>query len=77
LQYRLLIKAILQVLGVLHSCTILGLAPYEIVFVDTVHDTILDLQTANLQQQKNQYFLSRYDLESNIVYYLDLILYNR
>src|SRR5450432_965898 len=70
-------KAISQVLEPLQSRTTLDVRPSKIVLMDALRDAIHDLRTANSQIWRNQHLSNGYYLWINVVYHLDLTLYNK
>ena len=77
LQWILSKKTISQVLELLQSHTTLYVQLSKIVSMDTLHNVIHNLQTTNSQIQRNQHLSNRYYLQINVVYHLDLTLYNK
>ena len=70
-------KAISQVLELLQSRTRYYIQPFKIALIDSLHNMIRDLQIANLQIWRNQHLSNGYYLWINVVYHLDLTLYNK
>jgi hypothetical protein len=70
-------KAILQVLELLQSRTMSYLQPSKIALMGGLRNAIHDLQTANSQIQRNQHLSNGYYLWINVVYHLDLTLYDK
>src|SRR5450432_3377523 len=70
-------KAISQVLEPLQSRTTLDVRPSKIVLMDALRDAIHDLRTANSQIWRNQHLSNGYYLWINVVYHLDLTLYDK
>src|SRR5450432_958455 len=69
-------KAISQVLEPLQSRTTLDVRPSKIVSMDALRDAIHDLRTVNSQIQRSQHLSNGYYLWINVVYHLDLTLYD-
>src|ERR1700722_13365938 len=77
LQWMLSKKAISQVLELLQSRTRSFIQLSKIALTDSLRNAIHNLQTANSQIQRNQHLSNRYYLWINVVYYLDLTLYDK
>src|SRR5450755_2582412 len=68
--------AILQVFEMLQSRTTLYIQLYNVALMDGLQNAIYDLRTINSQIQRSQHLSNGYYLWINVVYHLDLTLYN-